>query len=222
MSSLGVAGDEVLAIEGVSQFVRQRIGCTHHVEAGIRFGVGVDVGVHQFTRSKAHVIWHQHQLSKRRHQPAEGAFNAEEGRRVGAVKDGAVHVDVDGQSARVVKSLRHKQRTADLDGVAQEGHVVGDAVGVDVVVRRKRFAGNPKHCRRGRKLRLRVAGQQFCGLGKDRGAKAQQQAEGEEDAVQVHGVVLDQGTGPNTNKARRVACLVAICAWRREGRLRGG
>ena len=105
------------------------------MKARIRFRIGVDVRMHQLTRAQADVIGHQHQLPQGGHETAQRPLQTEERRRIGALENGSVHVDVDGQSARVVKSLRHEQRTAHLDGVPEVGHVVQDAIGVDVVVR---------------------------------------------------------------------------------------
>ena len=217
VAALGVAGNEVLAIQGVSQFLGQRIGRAHQVESRIGFGVGVDIGVHQLACAQSDVVRHQHELSQGGHESAKGPFHAEERRGIRALENGAVHVDVDGKSARVFHPLRHEQRTAHLDGVPEEWHVVQDAVGVHVKLRGKGVARNSKHGRCGCQLALGVRGQQFCGLAQAGAGEAQPKAGGEEDARRFHGRVLDQGKGLNANKARHMACLVAICAWRSAG-----
>ena len=166
MSTLGVARKKVLAVQGVIQFLAQGLGGPHHVESGIRLRGCMHVWVHEGTRAQPHVVRHQHKLPQGGHQTAKGTFNAQVRRCIGALEDGAVHVKMDGKATRVFKSLRHEKSAADHNRVFEVGHLVGHAVGIDVVICRKRVVGDPKDCCGERQLGLRVTLKQFRVLGR--------------------------------------------------------
>ncbi len=146
VAALRIAREEERAgVVQVAAGVGRGVQGGEHVGAGCGFAFRVHVGMQvEVVHAEAHVVGHEDRVADAGQEVAELALVIQEAWNIVPFEYRPVHVDMDRQHAGRVEVLRFEHCAADRDEVAEEGHLVGHAVGANSRHRRVQGRGDPE------------------------------------------------------------------------------